>query len=339
MPCNNYCANCTSLTVLNRMTAVYCLKKLFIFKDTSNQTVAVSNYFRLVLWIMVIHLLLVSLNNHAHLGLLYGPFFLSIAFKISNREITRPILFLQTIPFLVLILLLYRDPEQDPLRFLAGISAVSSSAYSVFFWNLFKNEKQKANQNWLLFAVVFLSLLAVVLTLIVVQSWLSIPYPFNPIFGLVVLLLSMVVVLIKIVLDDKTQFVEEIVLDEPSVCAIPQQPNANLELIEKIENYFAHSDQYLSSSFDFEQLSNEIAIPKPLLSAIINKDMNKNFYLLLAEHRIDHAKELLIKQDYLFKIESVIYECGYNSKSSFHKHFKHFVGTTPSSFRYNYPRK
>lgn len=320
------------------MTAVYCLKKIFFFKDESNQTVAVSNYFRLVLWIVVLHLLLVSMDNHAHLGLLYGPFFLSIAFKISNREISKSILWLQGIPFLVLILFLYNDPEREPLGFLAAISAVSLSAHSVFFWNLLKNEKRKPTQIWLLFAVVFLSLLAVALSLIVVQNWWGIPYLFNPDFGLVALLFSILAVLIKILIDDKTTFAEAPSSDNQPQ-SIPLQPKINLELIEKIEYYFAHSDQYLSSSFDFEQLSQEMAIPKPLLSAIINKDMNKNFYLLLAEYRINYAKELLIKQDYLFKIESVIYECGYNSKSSFHKHFKHFVGTTPSSFRYNYSRK
>ena len=60
--------------------------------------------------------------------------------------------------------------------------------------------------------------------------------------------------------------------------------------------------------------------------------MGKSFYVLVSEYRINYAKEIL-KEDNNITIESLAYECGFNSKSTFNKYFKEQTGYSPSEYR------
>ena len=60
--------------------------------------------------------------------------------------------------------------------------------------------------------------------------------------------------------------------------------------------------------------------------------MGKNFYQVVSEYRIKHAEELL-KEDVNITIETLSYECGFNSKSTFNKYFKEYTGYSPSEYR------
>jgi AraC-like DNA-binding protein len=59
---------------------------------------------------------------------------------------------------------------------------------------------------------------------------------------------------------------------------------------------------------------------------------SKNFYQLIAEYRIAYAIKVL-DEGRDIKIESLAYECGYNSTSSFNKYFKEMNGLTSSEYR------
>ena len=88
---------------------------------------------------------------------------------------------------------------------------------------------------------------------------------------------------------------------------------------------------YLDQEFNIDKLSGIVEIPKHNISEVLNKGLNKNFYLFINEYRISLSKQLLL--DSRYSIEGVGYECGFNSKSTFNRTFKKLVGQTPSEFK------
>ncbi|MEO9871387.1 helix-turn-helix domain-containing protein [Ekhidna sp.] len=68
------------------------------------------------------------------------------------------------------------------------------------------------------------------------------------------------------------------------------------------------------------------------LSQFINDNLEKNFTIFLNEYRIEEAKKLIQHSSHL-KLESIGYECGFNSKSTFYTAFKKIAGTTPAKFK------
>jgi len=67
---------------------------------------------------------------------------------------------------------------------------------------------------------------------------------------------------------------------------------------------------------------------------MINHHLNKHFFDFVNEFRIEKAKSLLTnpaKQD--LTIQEILYEVGFNSKSSFNTAFKKHCGLTPTQYR------
>ncbi|MEM9329062.1 MAG: helix-turn-helix transcriptional regulator [Bacteroidota bacterium] len=68
------------------------------------------------------------------------------------------------------------------------------------------------------------------------------------------------------------------------------------------------------------------------LSQLINDNLDKNFALLVNEYRIEDAKRLITEDQHL-KLESIGYQCGFNSQSTFYATFKKLTGTTPAKYK------
>lgn len=107
---------------------------------------------------------------------------------------------------------------------------------------------------------------------------------------------------------------------------------------EKLERYqkiiakqFKKPDLYLKSSLTLEELSTELGIPKHHLSHYLNNYLGKSFYEFLADYRISYAREQL-RKDKGITLEALAYECGFNSKTTFIKHFKNITGVLPSQY-------
>lgn len=100
----------------------------------------------------------------------------------------------------------------------------------------------------------------------------------------------------------------------------------------EILNYFDTVDSYLDCDFSLQHLADALGVNRVKLSEVINRDLNTNFYALVAQYRIQSAKKLLCDKQNLL-IEGVMQEVGFSSKITFNKYFKSFVGMTPSEFR------
>ncbi|WP_237390946.1 helix-turn-helix domain-containing protein [Chryseobacterium sp. KMC2] len=106
--------------------------------------------------------------------------------------------------------------------------------------------------------------------------------------------------------------------------------------IEFLKDFMVEKEPYLDSSLTIQDLAEQLKIPVKDLSTLINLYMDKHFFDFVNEYRIEKAKEIL--KDPLQKeltILEILYQVGFNSKSSFSTSFKKYTGTTPTDFRKN----
>lgn len=98
--------------------------------------------------------------------------------------------------------------------------------------------------------------------------------------------------------------------------------------------YIENSKPYLKEDCSIQSVSEDTKIPVHHLSNILNKHFQKNFPEFINEYRILEAKKLLsTSHSKKMTLESIGYECGFGSKSSFNKAFKKHTNLTPSKFR------
>lgn len=102
---------------------------------------------------------------------------------------------------------------------------------------------------------------------------------------------------------------------------------------DKLFSYLDESKLYLDPNLSLEDLARETNIPKHHFSQLFNTYIGRSFYQIIAEYRITHAISLLKDERKQVTIESLAYESGFNSKTSFNKYFKEQTGYTPSVYR------
>lgn len=108
----------------------------------------------------------------------------------------------------------------------------------------------------------------------------------------------------------------------------------NTEEIEKLTIFMATKKPYLNPSLSIRNLADEMSLNSRDLSVLINQNLNQHFFDFVNGYRIDEAKKLLkdqAKKD--FTVLEILYEVGFNSKSSFNTAFKKHTGVTPTQFR------
>lgn len=104
--------------------------------------------------------------------------------------------------------------------------------------------------------------------------------------------------------------------------------------IEQLKQYMIDQEPYLDPSLTIQQLSNQINMPVRDVSVLINHHMNQHFFDFVNEYRIQKAMKMLKNpsQKELTVLE-ILYEVGFNSKSSFNTSFKKHTGLTPTTYR------
>lgn len=105
-----------------------------------------------------------------------------------------------------------------------------------------------------------------------------------------------------------------------------------VEIREKIKSAFEEDRIYKNNAIGLNDLSQHIAKDRYKVSQVLNEYMAKNFYALLNEYRIAEAKDLLLSQPFL-SVKAIMYEVGFNSKTSFYSAFKKETGQSPNDFR------
>lgn len=110
----------------------------------------------------------------------------------------------------------------------------------------------------------------------------------------------------------------------------------NRALKSKLEEYMNKEEAFLNSSLTIFDLAKGLNITSIELSLFLNKELHKNFFDYINEYRIEKAKQILQDPDKKsLTILEILYEVGFNSKSSFNTAFKKFTKKTPTQYREN----
>ncbi|WP_426475122.1 helix-turn-helix domain-containing protein [Chryseobacterium balustinum] len=127
--------------------------------------------------------------------------------------------------------------------------------------------------------------------------------------------------------------ITEVVPKQKPSPIIDDEKNKQIEFLKK---FMIEKEPYLDSSLTIQDLSEQVKMPVKDLSTLINLYMDKHFFDFVNEYRIEKAKEILKNplQKELTILE-ILYEVGFNSKSSFSTSFKKHTGKTPTDFRKN----
>lgn len=103
----------------------------------------------------------------------------------------------------------------------------------------------------------------------------------------------------------------------------------------RIDDFFAESDEWFSPDFSMERLVQYVGSNKLYVSYVINSEMNTNYHELLNSYRIKEVcRRLLDTPQYgNMTVESISQEVGYKSRSNFIKNFKKQTGLTPKTWQ------
>lgn len=104
--------------------------------------------------------------------------------------------------------------------------------------------------------------------------------------------------------------------------------------IENLKEFMTTEEPFLDSQLTIQELAEKLKMPSKDLSGLINFYMDKHFFDFVNEYRIEKAMAILkdASQKELTVLE-ILYQVGFNSKSSFNTYFKKYTGKTPTDFR------
>ena len=109
------------------------------------------------------------------------------------------------------------------------------------------------------------------------------------------------------------------------------------ESLSRLISHMETQEPYLEPSLSVYDLSKQLNWQPKELSVLINHDLNQHFFDFVNEYRIKKAMEILAdasKND--LTILEILYEVGFNSKSSFNTAFKKYTKQTPTEYRKQY---
>jgi len=119
---------------------------------------------------------------------------------------------------------------------------------------------------------------------------------------------------------------------EPKTNTIPK--HEAYFLLNRVKDFMHSNEPYLNPELTLKDLSQELKMPERLLSGVINQYNNQNFYDFVNTFRVEKAKKLLTENESKRKtIQEIIWDSGFNSKSTFNLAFKKLTGITPTEFK------
>ena len=95
-----------------------------------------------------------------------------------------------------------------------------------------------------------------------------------------------------------------------------------------LKEYMQAENPYLNPSLTIKNLAQQLNMSMRDLSVLINQDLNQHFFDFINAYRIKNVMTILkdTSKDKITILE-ILYEVGFNSKSSFNTAFKKHTGT------------
>ncbi|MGB1296272.1 MAG: helix-turn-helix domain-containing protein [Flavobacteriales bacterium] len=104
----------------------------------------------------------------------------------------------------------------------------------------------------------------------------------------------------------------------------------------KLNQIMATDKLFLNNELTLSQLAEALETPSNHLSQVINEKGNKNFYTYINTLRVNEFIRISkLPENKNITLIAMAYESGFNSKSTFNKHFKAVIGKTPQEYLNN----
>ncbi|MEM6806585.1 MAG: AraC family transcriptional regulator [Bacteroidota bacterium] len=104
--------------------------------------------------------------------------------------------------------------------------------------------------------------------------------------------------------------------------------------LKKLDHFMIREKPYLNEELSIRELAALLEVPAKHLSQVINENKSMNFFDFINEFRIEEACTLLRnKTSSEMRINEIMYQVGFRSKSTFNQVFKLKVGMTPKAYR------
>lgn len=105
-------------------------------------------------------------------------------------------------------------------------------------------------------------------------------------------------------------------------------------LIEKIIRYYEIEKPYLDPKLRVDEVAAKLNTSQKAIAAALKQYNNSTFNYFTNQYRIEEAKRIMENlSDGFYKVESVAYDSGFGSRSSFYLAFEQFTGIKPSYYR------
>lgn len=106
------------------------------------------------------------------------------------------------------------------------------------------------------------------------------------------------------------------------------------QLKSQINSLFTEKKLFSDPKLTLKDLSQHLGVSERVVSFVINHAMAENFYDLVNNYRIEEAQKIFMtSKDNKLTVLEVLYQVGFNSKSSFNTQFRKKTGFSPSEFR------
>lgn len=106
------------------------------------------------------------------------------------------------------------------------------------------------------------------------------------------------------------------------------------EQVVRVSRHMEQARPYLNSNLRLEDLAHQVSLSPKLLSNLINREFDCNFFEYVNRYRLAEVKAALTDPEQVdTSVLDVALRAGYNSKTTFNRLFKQDTGVTPSQYR------
>ena len=204
------------------------------------------------------------------------------------------------------------------------------------------SDYKRTNLAWLYSTIVFFTVL---MSISMLNGWLGLtPFAQYYYIAFTIIIFAMLIFVIRVVLGTMRN-PDFFGMEEERPSAEFQLPTAKYagsglvdsekqRILQEILQHMENKKPWLEPELTVDQLATALNIRPKILSQVINETLHQNFFDFINRYRIEEAKRLLNNPpDKKITVLEVLYQVGFNSKSSFNTLFKKHTGLTPSEFK------
>jgi AraC-like DNA-binding protein len=147
-----------------------------------------------------------------------------------------------------------------------------------------------------------------------------------------ILVLMSIVLTLRILLYALNQPVFLAITPPETTLKIPREDLDKMKA--RINTLLTEQKIFCDPKLTLKDLAHHLDASERTVSFVINNSMAGNFYDLINNYRIEEVQKIFqTTKDKKLTILEVLYQVGFNSKSSFNTQFKKKTGLSPSEFR------